>query len=407
MVSLLLLLLGQEPSVDLFHQTPGQLEIQAAEGASGLSETSGVRFLLPFLPALGFPEIELGSSSVGLRCQFDQWLCRLLVGKCDYLLEVLCLTELDHSLGHRHATLLCFRPSAVDLLTETLGVFAIGLFEQLLGLVEAELVEHFADDGRFDHRWPKVTEGCPYSRPILSHIVARVDKQTLRERAWSGIRAAGVSRFPGVEGRIPNFVGAEAAADRLAETVEWKRASTLKCNPDSPQLPVRKRALSEGKTVYMAVPKLADPEPFWRLDPDELTAEPHKAASIKGAARHGRPVSIEDMERIDLIVCGSVALERGGARLGKGGGYSDLEFAIATEAGLVDDDSVIATTIHASQIFDDGTIPVTEHDFPVDLIVTPDEVIRTGTSLIRPSGVLADHLEEEKRKSIPVLGGAG
>src|SRR5918996_3900741 len=136
-----------------------------------------------------------------------------------------------------------------------------------------------------------------------------MDKQTLRERAWAAIRGSGAARFPGVEGRIPNFVGAEVAATRLADTPEWKAASTLKCNPDSPQLPVRKQALAEGKIVYMAVPKLADPKPFWRLDPDELGVEPHKAASIKGAARHGQAVSIEDMDVIDLVVCGSVAVE--------------------------------------------------------------------------------------------------
>jgi 5-formyltetrahydrofolate cyclo-ligase len=232
-----------------------------------------------------------------------------------------------------------------------------------------------------------------------------MDKGTLRDRAWAAIRAADAARFPGVEGRIPNFVGAEAAADRLAETIEWKYAMTLKCNPDSPQMPVRKRALGEGKTIYMAVPKLADPDPFWRLDPDELAVEPHDAASIKGASRHGRPVSLDEMNAIDLIVCGSVAVERAGARLGKGGGYSDLEFAIAIEADLIDDGTSIATTVHPSQIFDDGTIPVSEHDFPVDLVVTSDEVIRTETTLARPTGILEGHLEATKREAIPVLRG--
>ncbi len=237
--------------------------------------------------------------------------------------------------------------------------------------------------------------------------VEAVDKQTLRERGWRAIREAGVARFPGVEGRIPNFVGAEAAAGRLAGTAEWKKAQYLKCNPDSPQLPVRKQALLDGKVVYMAVPKLADPEPFWRLDPGELTVDPHHAASIKGAGRHGRPVSLEEMEHIDLIVCGSVAVERSGARLGKGGGYSDLELAITTEAGLVDDDTVIASTVHSCQIFDDGTIPMTDHDFPVDLIVTPDGIITTDTRIVRPAGVLEDHLDDEKRQAIPVLGRSG
>lgn len=231
----------------------------------------------------------------------------------------------------------------------------------------------------------------------------RDSKASVRERAWAALRAAGAARFPGVEGRIPNFVGAEVAAARLAETTEWQRSRIIKANPDSPQLPVRKQALRDHKTVYMAVPKLAAERPFWVLDPDALPVEPHRAASIKGASRHGRPVSLEEMERIDLIVCGSVAVERSGARLGKGGGYSDLELAIATEAGLVGPWTTIVTTVHPSQLVDDGTIPVTAHDFPLDLVVVPDEVIRTATRLRRPTGVLADHLDEARRLAIPVL----
>lgn len=228
-------------------------------------------------------------------------------------------------------------------------------------------------------------------------------KQEIRERVWSAIRDAGVQRFPGVEGRIPNFVGAERAAERLASTGAWRAAAVLKCNPDSPQLPVRALALSEGKIVYMAVPRLADEHPFWKLDPAALDVPPRKAASISGAARHGVPVGLEEMHHIDLVVCGSVAVERSGARLGKGGGYSDLEFAIATEAGLVDGDTVVATTVHPVQILEDGSIPLTEHDFPLDLVATPDGVFATDTSLPRPTGVLPSHLDDERRQAIPVL----
>lgn len=220
---------------------------------------------------------------------------------------------------------------------------------------------------------------------------------------WAGLRAAGAARFPGVEGRIPNFVGAEAAAELLAAQKTWQRASVLKCNPDSPQLPVRKRALADGKVVYMAVPRLAEPKPFWRLDPSHLSVSAHEAASIKGASRHGEPVGLDAMDAIDLVVCGSVAVERGGARLGKGGGFSDLEFAVAVEAGLIHDTTTVATTVHPSQIVDAGAIPLTDHDFPLDLIVTPDEVIETTTDLPRPLGILWDHLEAAKREAIPVL----
>ncbi|MGH3832557.1 MAG: hypothetical protein ACRDRS_19295 [Pseudonocardiaceae bacterium] len=52
----------------------------------------------------------------------------------------------------------------------------------------------------------------------------------------------------------------------------------IKANPDQAQLPVpvRARALREGKLVYMAVPKLADPLPFFRLDPAKLDGEPDR-----------------------------------------------------------------------------------------------------------------------------------
>ena len=66
-------------------------------------------------------------------------------------------------------------------------------------------------------------------------------KAALRQEVWSAMRAAKVARFPGAAGRIPNFTGAEAAAERLRATSAWQAAGTLKANPDSAQLPVRQR----------------------------------------------------------------------------------------------------------------------------------------------------------------------
>ena len=71
----------------------------------------------------------------------------------------------------------------------------------------------------------------------------------------------------------------------------WQAAGTVKANPDSAQLPVRQRALEDGKTVYMAVPRLAEPEPFFALDPAHLSEPPRKAASIRGASRSARRVT--------------------------------------------------------------------------------------------------------------------
>ena len=47
------------------------------------------------------------------------------------------------------------------------------------------------------------------------------------------------------------------------------------------------------------------------------------------------------------LVCGSsVAVNRQGARVGKGGGFSDLEFALLVEAGLIGTNTIVATTVH-------------------------------------------------------------
>src|SRR5436190_9627596 len=155
------------------------------------------------------------------------------------------------------------------------------------------------------------------------------NKQQVRERIWKALEEAHVGRFPGTRGRIPNFVGAERAADRLCELTVWQRAEVLKCNPDSPQRPVRLRALKAGKIVYMAVPRLRELECFIELDPSRLRKNITQASSIEGAFRFGRPVRPDGMRPIDLIVCGTVAINPAGARIGKGGGYSDLEYGLA------------------------------------------------------------------------------
>lgn len=59
---------------------------------------------------------------------------------------------------------------------------------------------------------------------------------------------------------------------------------------------------------------------------------------------------------MDLVVCGSVAVNRNGSRLGKGGVYADLETALLAEIGLVTEETVIATTVHRSQVVDEPQV---------------------------------------------------
>jgi 5-formyltetrahydrofolate cyclo-ligase len=230
-------------------------------------------------------------------------------------------------------------------------------------------------------------------------------KAALREEVWARLATPGVFRFPGPDGRIPNFVGAEVAAERLREQEQWHAAATIKANPDSPQLPVRQRALEDGKTLFMAVPRLAADAPFFRLDAESITVTPRQAASIKGASRHGRPVRLDELEPVDAAVVGCVAVSSDGARLGKGGGFSDLEYGLAYEAGLIDDHTVMVTTVHEVQVVEEGRIPETDHDFRLDIIVTPERVIECRRRWRRHPcpGIRWRELTDAKIDAIPVL----
>jgi 5-formyltetrahydrofolate cyclo-ligase len=229
-------------------------------------------------------------------------------------------------------------------------------------------------------------------------------KQHFRERVWRQIDAdPAVRTLRPAAGRIPGFVGAEAAAERLAALPAWRSARVLKLNPDTPQRPVRRCALESGKLLYMAVPRLASERPFLALQQSALASdvELDAAVTIEGAERHGRPTRVEELEPIELIVCGSVAVNASGVRIGKGAGYADLEFALLAELGLVGEQTLIATTVHDLQVLEEP-LPETDHDFRLDLIVTPTRVLHCPR-VERPRGLLWAQLSAEQRAAIPAL----
>ncbi|MBA8823797.1 5-formyltetrahydrofolate cyclo-ligase [Saccharopolyspora lacisalsi] len=226
-------------------------------------------------------------------------------------------------------------------------------------------------------------------------------KNAIRHRVWSLLDDNDAVIGGSAQGRIPNFVGAEAASDRLATLAVWREASVVKAVPDKAQLPARARALREGKLVYMAVPKLAKPNPFYLLDPAALTVPAEQAASSRTAPEVARTVGLDDLRPVDLVVCGSVAVTPGGVRLGKGAGYSDIEIALLARTGLIGEHTTIATTVHPLQIVDE-TIPETSHDFSVDLIITPDRTLECSPPR-RPTDLTWDDLTPEQLEAMPVL----
>ncbi|MEU8238510.1 5-formyltetrahydrofolate cyclo-ligase [Actinoplanes missouriensis] len=227
------------------------------------------------------------------------------------------------------------------------------------------------------------------------------DKRAIRDKVWRLLEREHAAPSDSY-GKIPTFAGAERTATRLAELDVWRRAETIKANPDHAQLPVRVRALKEGKLVYMAVPKMASLQPFYKLDPAALRVPAEEAADKSGASSAAPRVAVSEMSPIDIVVCGSVAVNRSGARIGKGAGYSDLEVALLIEAGFVSDTTIIVAPVHDLQVIEDH-IPETEHDFSVDFIVTPHEVIPCSRRP-RPKGIVRSALSPDMIKAIPALG---
>ncbi|MCS7146165.1 MAG: 5-formyltetrahydrofolate cyclo-ligase [Nitrososphaerota archaeon] len=229
----------------------------------------------------------------------------------------------------------------------------------------------------------------------------REEKQRIREHVWRLLMREGVARppFP-IWGRIPNFEGAEVAASLLLRLEPFRHARVVKVNPDSPQRPVRELCLRKGKTLIMPTPRIR--EGFLILNPMELD-EPlmRQASTIRGAFELGDKVEPESLDRVDLIVAGSVAVSRRGERVGKGEGYSEIEYAILRMFGKVLDDTPIITTVHTLQNVE--RIPVEEFDVPIDIIATEKEIFFTETKIPRPKGITWELLGERKIKEIPLL----
>jgi len=230
-------------------------------------------------------------------------------------------------------------------------------------------------------------------------------KDAVRGAVWDGLEKGGMAIGP-TWSHIPNFIGADMAAWFLARTDAWKRAKVVKCNPDPPQIPVRLRALYEGKMLYAPVPYLTKDFPYLRIDPKKLAEKGisfELAATSEGYMMHGERIGFEEVEPIDFAVVGSVAVSREGGRTGKGAGFADLETGIFRELGIIGPDTPMATTVQSSQLVDNSKVFMLAHDSPLDFVATEEELIVTGNTRPRPRGVAWDFVQEDQFESIPFL----
>jgi 5-formyltetrahydrofolate cyclo-ligase len=194
-------------------------------------------------------------------------------------------------------------------------------------------------------------------------------------------------------------VGADEAGRRVAGLKEFQDAVTVKVNPDYPQRQARLEALSHEKILMMPTPRLRSG--FVLLDEKVPRDRLRLASTIHGAFTLGRKVSLDQLPVIDLAVVGSVAVAPNGGRIGKGEGYSEMEYAILRELGLVSESTPVITTVHDSQIVD--FVPLEDHDLAVDYIVTPNRVLATKRTSRRLGGIIWSKVTQRMIEGMPVL----
>ncbi|WP_172328246.1 5-formyltetrahydrofolate cyclo-ligase [Mangrovicoccus sp. HB161399] len=230
-------------------------------------------------------------------------------------------------------------------------------------------------------------------------------KQVVRDRIWAALEESGVAVGP-ARNNIPNFAGADTAAFRMVQTDAWKAARNVKCNPDPPQIPLRLRALYEGKVLYCPVPALTRDFPYLEIDPAELEKKGvsfELAATSEGYMQHGRRLGFEDVPGLDFCIVGSVAVTRSGGRIGKGAGFADLETGIFRELGTIRPDTPMVTLVHSTQVVDEDQMTMMAHDSPLDMFATEAELVVTGNAAPRPKGVDWEQVQPDQFRDIPFL----
>ncbi|XP_059612100.1 methenyltetrahydrofolate synthase domain-containing protein isoform X2 [Phlebotomus argentipes] len=233
-----------------------------------------------------------------------------------------------------------------------------------------------------------------------------ITKRSIRVQVWKKLleqKAATHTNY--VYNRITNFVGAEKAAALLADTQEFKNAQRIKINTDKPQEPIKLLALGAGKPLFVS-PVRDSTALLAKLEaPADADLAVQKQLIRPQVLREkGEEINHDTDLKLDMIVIGSVAVDREGRRIGKGNGYVDLDFALLVHCGVITNDTLIVTTVHDAQVSD--SLPADlfkSYDVPVDMIVTPTEVIRVAKRLPRPQGIEWPLLSQRRLGIVPVL----
>lgn len=204
-------------------------------------------------------------------------------------------------------------------------------------------------------------------RRQLTIDVESPSKGSVREMVWAELSE--IARLNPKYGTdfskyIPDFEGSELCAERIVGLLPVASDKVQLFLTPSASLDALSQKLQVTKTTF-------------------LMASKGLQKGIFSVTEEWKSLAVEDLQRmaqsgpLEIVVIGVAAVSEAGKRLGGGCGYFDIEWGLLSELKLVSPTTDIIAIAHDCQVVS-GTWQEGDHDTPIDLIVTPTRIIRTG-----------------------------
>lgn len=130
------------------------------------------------------------------------------------------------------------------------------------------------------------------------------------------------------------------------------------------------------------------------------------AATLDGAQLLAKQVELDfvrDLGRLDFVVTGACAVDpRTGVQFGMDRGFFDIEWALLSELGVVDEKTPVLVCVHDCQVVELGLTP-SSHDTAADWILTPTRTMRIAGRRRNPSGIRWELVDEARLAEIDPL----
>ena len=156
-------------------------------------------------------------------------------------------------------------------------------------------------------------EEAPQAPPPLEWDSVPSSKKEIRDKIWEYINKYELANFPTpVTDRIPNFKGADIASEKIHQLKSFESAKVVRVNQDKPQEGVRYHTMKSQKDLLVQTPRQKNGLFYKIVPPTDSEEDLKKCATQQGVRYHREAITLENQVKIDVIICGSVAVSKKG-----------------------------------------------------------------------------------------------